>query len=178
MQAWWCATLSRKKTLAQVFSCEFFEIFKKTYFVEHTRLDAWVKWTKKIVFTKSIHRETPAMAPFLGQLQTSGLTIFPKRESIANAFLWKLGSFSEHQLYRSMLGDYFWFPVTFSMYFLLYQWWISSVIAWRSHVSIMSVIILVLYYFISIILVSILVLYCYYISINIISLALYLHGHS
>ena len=177
MQAWWCATLSRKKTLAQVFSCEFSEIFKKTYFVEHTRLDAWVKWTKKIVFTKSIHRETPAMAPFLGQLQTSGLTIFPKRESIANAFLWKLGSFSEHQLYRSMLGDYFWFPVTFSMYFLLYQW-ISSVIAWRSHVSIMSVIILVLYYFISIILVSILVLYCYYISINIISLALYLHGHS
>ena len=39
----------KKKTLAQVFCCKFSEIFKKTYFVEHARTDAWVKWTKKCI---------------------------------------------------------------------------------------------------------------------------------
>ena len=33
---------------------------------------------KQNVFTKSIHRKTPAKAPFLVQLQTCGLTAFPK----------------------------------------------------------------------------------------------------
>ena len=33
---------------------------------------------KKIVFTKAIHRKTPVMASFLGQLHTDGLTVFPK----------------------------------------------------------------------------------------------------
>ena len=78
LQAWWCATLSRKKNLAQVFSCKFAENFKKTYFVEDVRTDAWVKWTKKIVFTKSIYRKTPVTASFLVQLQACGLTAFPK----------------------------------------------------------------------------------------------------
>ena len=52
LQAWWCTIFSRKRTLAQVFSFTFSEIFKKTYFLEHARTDAWVKWTKK----KSIHK--------------------------------------------------------------------------------------------------------------------------
>ena len=34
--------LKIKKTLAQVFSCQFSEIFKKTYFGEHARTDARV----------------------------------------------------------------------------------------------------------------------------------------
>ena len=169
MQAWWSANFSRKKTLAYVFSCKFSEIFKKTYFAEHSRRDAWLKWTK-IEFTKSIHRKTPVMASFLVQLQTCGLS-FSKRDSITDVFLWTLGSFTEHQLYRSMLGDCFWFPVTFSMDYLPYQCYISSVIAWKFNISITSVIIIALYY-ISIILVSILVLYYYYISINIVSLVL------
>ena len=122
LQAWWCTIFSRKRTLAQVFSFTFSEIFKKTYFLEHARTDAWVKWTKKIVFTKSIHRKTPVMTSFLAQLQTYGLTNYPKRDSITDAFLWKLGSFTEHQFYRTMLRDCFWFPVTFSMYHLPYQW--------------------------------------------------------
>ena len=29
----------KKKTLAQLFSCKFSQIFKKTFFVEHTRTD-------------------------------------------------------------------------------------------------------------------------------------------
>ena len=57
----------KKKTLAQMFSYKFSKIFKN-YFVEHVRRDAWVKWTKTIVFTKSIHRKIPVMASFLGQL--------------------------------------------------------------------------------------------------------------
>ena len=76
LQAWWCATFSRKKTLTQVFPCKFSEIFKKNYFVEHAQTDAWVKWTKKIVFSKSIHRKTPVMASFLVQFQPCGLTVF------------------------------------------------------------------------------------------------------
>ena len=81
LQASWCATLSRRKTLTQVFSCKFNEIFKKSYFVEYVRTDAWVKRTKKIVFTKSIYRKTSLMASFLVQLQTCGLGVFPKRTS-------------------------------------------------------------------------------------------------
>ena len=83
---------SRKKTRAQVFSCKFSEIFKKTYFVEHTRTDAWVKWTKKIVFTESIHRETPVMVSFLVQLQTCGLTDFQKSD-YHRCFSMKIGKF-------------------------------------------------------------------------------------
>ena len=122
LQAWWCAIFSRKRTLAQVFSFTFSKIFKKTYFVEHARTDAWVKWTKKIVFTKSIHREIPLMVSFLVQFQTCGLTVFPKRDCIKDAFLWKLGSFTQYQFYRTMLRGCFWFPVTISTYYMPYQW--------------------------------------------------------
>ena len=136
-----------------MFSCKFSEIFKKTYFVEHALTDARVKWTKKLVFTKSIHRKTPVRASVFVQLQTCGLTIFLKRDSITDIFLWKLGSFTEHQFSRIMLRDY--------------------VITWRYNFSIRSVIILVLYYHASIILVLILVLnYYYYISIIIFVLIL------
>ena len=48
-------------------------LFKRTYFVEHVRTNAWVLWTKNIAFTKSIYRKTPAMASFLVQLQACGL---------------------------------------------------------------------------------------------------------
>ena len=122
LQAWWCATFSRKNTLGQVFPFKFYEIFKKTYFVEHAQTDAWVKWTKKIIFTKSFHRKELVMVSFLVQPQTCGLRTFPKRNTITDAFLWKLGSFTEHQFYRTTLRDCFWFPVTFSMYYLPYQW--------------------------------------------------------
>ena len=54
---------------------------------------------------------------------------FSKRNSITNAFLWKLWSFTESHFYRTLLCDCFWFPVTFAIYHLLYQQQISSVIA-------------------------------------------------
>ena len=34
-----------KETLAQVFSCEFCEIFKNTFFTEHLRTTASILWT-------------------------------------------------------------------------------------------------------------------------------------
>ena len=34
------ATLLKKETLAHVFSCEFYEIFKNTFFKEHLRTNA------------------------------------------------------------------------------------------------------------------------------------------
>ena len=46
---------------------------------------------------------------------------FSKRDSITDAFLWKLWSFTERHFYRTLLCDCFWFPVTFSIYRLFYQ---------------------------------------------------------
>ena len=51
-----------------MFSFKFSEIYKKTYSVEYARTDTWVKWTKKLAFTNSIHKKTPMMAPVLVKL--------------------------------------------------------------------------------------------------------------
>ena len=88
-----CNFFKKKKTLAQVFSCKFAEIFKNTYFVEHVRTDAWVKWTKKIVLTKSIHTKKE-MTPFLVQLQTCGWAYsFSKKGLHHRYFSGKIGKF-------------------------------------------------------------------------------------
>ena len=79
LHAWWCAALPRRKNFGTLFSYKLSEIFKKNYFVEHVRKNAWVKSTKKIVFAKAIHGKTLVMASFLVQLQTCRLTVFPKR---------------------------------------------------------------------------------------------------
>ena len=117
----------KEKAPAQLFSCKLFETFKKTDFVEHVRTNAWVKWTKKIVFSKATHRKAAVMASFLGQLQTGWLTVFPKRTLWC--FSMKIAEFREHYFYRTLLRDCLWFPVTISMYHLLYHWSISSAIA-------------------------------------------------
>ena len=83
-----------------------------------------LKWIKRIVFTKSIHRKAPVKTSFLEQLQTHS---FCKIDSITDGFLWKLWSFTEIHFYRTLMCDGFWFPVTFSMHHLLYQQKISSV---------------------------------------------------
>ena len=41
------ATLSKKETPAQVFSCKFWDIVKNTYFAEHLRTAASVELNKK-----------------------------------------------------------------------------------------------------------------------------------
>ena len=83
----------KKKNSGTGFSCKFAKIFKKTYFVEHSRTDAWVKWTKKIVFTKSIHTKKE-MTPFLVQLQTCGWAYsFSKKGLHHRYFSVKIGKF-------------------------------------------------------------------------------------
>ena len=119
VKAWWCATLSRKKTLVQVFSCKSSEIFKKTYFAGHARMDAWVKWTKKIVITKFIYRKTPVMASFFVQLQTYRLTVSPKG-TLSQMLFYENWSFTKHHFYKTMLCDCL--CLWFSIHHLLYQW--------------------------------------------------------
>ena len=101
-QAWWCTTFSRKKTPGQMFFCTFSEIYKKNM---PKRVLEWNE--PKNLFTKSIHRQTPVMASFLVQFQVCRLTVFPKRNSITDVFLWKMESFTEHQFYRAVLRDCF-----------------------------------------------------------------------
>ena len=110
LQACWCATLSRKKTLAQVISCKFSETFKKTYFAEHVRTDAWVKWTKKIYL-----QENTGDGVLYSAVAEMWAYSFSKIDFITDAFLWKLWSFIEHQFYRTMLRDCFWFPDIFNI---------------------------------------------------------------
>ena len=47
------ATLLKKETLAQVFSCEFCEIFKNTFFTEHLRTTASVSISE--LFENDLH---------------------------------------------------------------------------------------------------------------------------
>ena len=100
--------IKKKKLRHRRFPVSFPKFLKKTDFLEHVRTNAWVKW-KKIVFTKAIHRKIPVMTSFLVQLQTCGLTDFSKRDSITDAFLWKLWRFTEYHFYRALLRDCFWF---------------------------------------------------------------------
>ena len=110
-----------KQTQAQVFFCKFSKIFKKTYFVKYARMNTWVKWTKKI-FTKSIQRETPIMASFLVHLQTCGLTVFPKRDYITDAFLCKLAVLQNINFTEKCCVTASDFPLAFSMYYSPYHW--------------------------------------------------------
>ena len=89
LQAWWCATLSRKKIQVHR-SFRVSLLYMKTYFVKHVRTDAWVIWTKQIAFTKFINRETLVIASFFVQLQTCGLTIF-QNELYHRRFSMKIG---------------------------------------------------------------------------------------
>ena len=41
-----CAVLIKKETPTQVFSCEFYEIFKNTFFTEHS---GWKKKKKAVI---------------------------------------------------------------------------------------------------------------------------------
>ena len=159
--------LYQERKLRHVFSCKFSEIFKKIYFVEHVRTDAWVKWTKNIVFTKSIHREIPVMESFLVQLIICGLIVFSKSDSITDAFLWKFEVLQNIIFTEQCCAT----AADFQWCFQRITCFISDkVIAWRYMIFI-SVSILALYYYISIILVLILVFY-HYISITILVLIL------
>ena len=121
LQVGWCATLSRKITLAQVFSCKFSKIFKKTYFVEHVR--KILEWNKKNGIRTICSQENSGDDFLVRAVVDMWVYSFFKREPITDAFLQKLwSSFTEHYFHKTMMRDFFWFLATFSMFYLLYQW--------------------------------------------------------
>ena len=119
LQAWLCTPFSRKKTLAQVFSCKFSEIFKKTYFVEQARLDARVKWTKKNCIHKIYSQENTGDGVLLSAVADMWTWNFSKKGLHRRCFSMKIGTFYRKSI---LLPDCFWFFVTFSMYYLPYEW--------------------------------------------------------
>ena len=117
------ASLSRKKTLAQAFSCKFSKIFKKTYFVEHVQTDVRMSEKNQNNCIQKIYLKENTGDAVLFSIVTDMWTYsFSKMCFITDAFLWKLRSLTEHQFYRTMLRDYLWYPVPFAMYHLFYQW--------------------------------------------------------
>ena len=133
LQAWWCATLSRKKVKENSVN---FPKFLRRPTLCRTCLERIFEWyePKKIVFTKSIYRKTPVMAFFLVQLQICGLKSFLKGSSsqmlfYENCEILQNIIFTQHRLLLVSFD-------IFNVSLLFYQWYISSFI---------SVLILVLY---------------------------------
>ena len=123
LKVWWCAILSRRKTPAKVlFSRKLSEICKKTDYVEHVRTNAWVKWTTKKCIHKSYSQENTGDDILFSAVADMWPYSFSKTNSITDAFLWELWSFTEYHFYGTLLRNCFWFLVTFSTNQLLYQW--------------------------------------------------------
>ena len=81
LQAWWCSTFTRKKTLAQAFSCKCSEIFKKTYFVEHVRTDRCLSgMIQKIVLRKSFYKKTQNIGVLFSAIADMWVYSFSKRD--------------------------------------------------------------------------------------------------
>ena len=96
LQAWWCVTLSREKTLAHVFTVSL--LFNKTYFVEHARCLS--DMNQKNCIHKIYFRKTTAMASFLMQLQSCRLTVF-QNGLHRRYFPMKIGKFCKTSILRN-----------------------------------------------------------------------------
>ena len=121
LQAWWCATLSRKKVKENSVS---FPKFLRRVALCRTCLERIFEWyePKKIVFAKSIYKKTPVMAFFLVQLQICGLKSFLKGSS-SQCFSMKIvkfyrTSFLHSNAARLLLVSFDIFNVSL----LFYQW--------------------------------------------------------
>ena len=67
-----------EETPAQMFFCKLSEIFKKTGFVEHVRNGCSSEMNQKKLYSKGYSQESTGDGVPLVQLQTCGLTVFPK----------------------------------------------------------------------------------------------------
>ena len=121
LQAWWCATLSRKKVKENSVS---FPKFLRRLALCRTCLERIFEWyePKKILFAKSIYKKTPVMAFFLVQLQMCGLKSFLKGSS-SRCFSMKIvkfyrTSFLHNNAARLLLVSFDIFNVSL----LFYQW--------------------------------------------------------
>ena len=141
LQAWWCAILSRQKTLAQVNS----KCFQK--FLEdllcRTCLNRYLsEISQKAVSTKSIYRKTPLMTSFLVQLQRCGLKSFPKGTS-SQMFFYEncevLQNINFTEQCCATASGFFWHFQCIT--FFISDKSVQSYIAWRYNISIISVLI-------------------------------------
>ena len=90
------ATSPKKESLAQVFSCDFSQIYKNTFFTEHL-------WATASVFYKISVLES--FATFIGKhLSWSHFLIklHALRGSITSVFLWFLWHFQEHLIIKHL----------------------------------------------------------------------------
>ena len=104
-----------KKKLVQRRFLVSFPKFLKTYFVEHIRVDVWMKWTKKklcLIYSQENNGKDFLFSAVVDMWAYS----FSKWDFITDAVLWKLWSFTESHFCRTLLCDRFWFAVTFSIY--------------------------------------------------------------
>ena len=76
LQGWCSVSILKRNSGAGVFLHIFWN-FEKIYFVEHVPKDVWVKWSKKIVDNKSIHRQRTVMESFLVKLHSCGFSVVP-----------------------------------------------------------------------------------------------------
>ena len=104
LQSWWCATFSRKKTLAQVFSCKFSEIFQKTYLVEHARTAAWVKRTKKNCIHKIYSQKNTGYGVFYSEVAGMWAYSFSKKGLHHRCFSMKIGKFYRTSILQNNAG--------------------------------------------------------------------------
>ena len=74
-----CNFIIKKKLGHSCFPVSFSKFLKRPTLQNTSEQMLEWKEPNKIVFTKAMHRKAPVMASFLGQLQTGGLTVFPKR---------------------------------------------------------------------------------------------------
>ena len=114
----------QKETPAKAFSCKFSKFFSKNDIFCRTHPSRCLNEMnqKKICLIYSRSKG------FLVQLQTCGLTAFPKEAPSQTLFYENCEVLQSH-FYRPLMRDCFWFPVTFSIYHLFYQQQISSFIA-------------------------------------------------
>ena len=70
-------TLLKKETLAQVFSCEFCEIFKNTFFKEHLRTTAFIlRALVDLFWTKRLFSQKPVLSRGKNRLIILGTQVF------------------------------------------------------------------------------------------------------
>ena len=101
--------IKKKKFRHSYLSCKFAKNFKRIYFVEHARTDAWVKCTKKLYSQKLFTGKRRWWRSFQYSCRHVGIQFFQK--TIRHRwFSMKIVSF-----YRTLLRDDFWLPVIFSM---------------------------------------------------------------
>ena len=93
-----------KKTLAQVISCQFSEIFQKNYFVEHARTAAGVKRTKKYCIHKIYSQKNTGGGVLYCAVAGMWAYSFSKKGLHHRCFSMKIGKFYRKSILQNNAG--------------------------------------------------------------------------